>query len=71
MIAATATLLHEIPITITDNGDNVNGIDWDAALPSVVLQEGIARVTTADGTTGYSMFERGQRREELTRPPLP
>ena len=69
-IDATAALLHEVPITITDNGDNINGIDWDAALPSVVLQEGIARVTAADGTVGYSMFERGQRRQVLTRPPL-
>ena len=66
----TASLLHEVPITITDNGDNVNGIDWDAELPSVVLQEGIARVTAADGVTGYSMFERGRGRQDLVRPPI-
>ena len=64
----TATLLHEVPVTITDNGDNINGIDWDAALPSTVLQEGIARVTTADGDVAYSMFERGRGRQELVRP---
>jgi hypothetical protein len=61
----TATLLHEVPVTITDNGDNVNGIDWDAELPSTVLQEGIARVTTHDGDVGYSMFERGRGRQDL------
>jgi hypothetical protein len=70
-IECKATLVHELPVTITDNGDNDNGIDWDAPLPSTILQEGIARVTAADGNTGYSMFERGRGRQELIRPAPP
>jgi hypothetical protein len=65
LIECTASVLHELPITITDNADNVNGIDWNAELPATVLQEGIARLTTADGTVGYSMFERGLPRQQL------
>jgi hypothetical protein len=66
----TAERLHELPICINDLGDNVNGIDWDAALPVSVLQEAAARLTTADGEVGFSFFERGLRRELLT-PPVP
>jgi hypothetical protein len=60
-----AERLHELPITVTDQGDNLTGIDWDADLPSTVIQEAAARLTTADGTVGYSLFERGVRREAL------
>jgi hypothetical protein len=59
-------VLHQLPITITDEGDNLNGIDWDAPLPTSVLQEAVARLTLADGTTGHSFFERGTRRERLS-----
>jgi hypothetical protein len=63
-----AERLHEVPITITDEGDNVTGIDWMAALPATVIQEAAAKLTMADGTVGYSFFERGARRQALERP---
>jgi hypothetical protein len=62
-------VLHQFPITITDEGENLNGIDWDAPLPTSVLQEAVARVTLPDGTTGHSFFERGVRRERLLSQP--
>jgi hypothetical protein len=62
-----AERLHEVPITITDEGDNVTGIDWEAALPATVIQEAAAKLTMADGTVGCSFFERGARRQALPR----
>jgi hypothetical protein len=66
-----AELLHELPITVTDGGENLNGIDWDAELPTSVLQEAVVKLTMADGTSGYSFFERGARRQDLNRTPTP
>jgi hypothetical protein len=59
-------VLHQLPISITDEGDNLNGIDWEAPLPTAVLQEAVARLTLPDGTSGHSFFERGTRRERLS-----
>jgi hypothetical protein len=61
-------LLAALPMTITEENDNINGIDWEADGDPVVLVEGIARLTEPDGTVGYGMFERGARRSALTRP---
>jgi hypothetical protein len=61
-------LLHALPIMINDAGDNINGIDWETESPAMVVMEGIAKVTAPDGTAGHAFFERGSRRESLTRP---
>jgi hypothetical protein len=44
------------------------GIDWETGSPAMVVMEGIAKVTAPDGTVGHAFFERGSRRESLTRP---
>jgi hypothetical protein len=61
-------LLHQLPIMITDAGDNINGIGWGVESPSMVVMEGIAKVKAPDGTVGHAFFERGSRRESLARP---
>jgi hypothetical protein len=68
-IALDVEVLHQCAITITDDGDNINGIDWEAsAAPVVVLGEGAARFTGPDGEVGYGFHERGILRDELERP---
>lgn len=62
-------VLHQCPITITDDGDNINGIDWEGAPePVIILMEGAARFTGPNGEIGYGYHERGIRRERLERP---
>lgn len=68
-ITLDVEVLHECPITITDGGDNINGIDWEAdADPIVILAEGAARFTDPDGGVGYGFHERGILRSALERP---
>jgi len=64
----TVELLHSIPMVITEDNDNCNGIDWDLPGDPVVLTEGIARLTAPDGSVGYGFWERGARRSTVTRP---
>lgn len=61
-------LVHGLPITITEDNDNLNGIDWELGGDPIVLVEGIARVTEPDGTVGWAFFERSARRSALRRP---
>jgi hypothetical protein len=68
-LALQLELLHGLPMTVTEDNDNVNGVDWEAAGDPIVLVEGIGRVTAPDGTVGHGMFERGVRRSMLRRPP--
>ena len=68
-ISLDVEVLHECPITITADGDNINGIDWEAdAEPIVILMEGAARFTGPDGEVGYGFHERGILRSALERP---
>jgi hypothetical protein len=61
-------VLHQCPISIADEGDNINGIDWELQSDIVmVLMEGICRLTTAEGEVGYGFIERGIRRDDLKR----
>ena len=60
-------LLHGLPMTVTEDNDNINGVDWEAAGDPIVLVEGIGRVSVPDGSVGYGMFERGVRRSALRR----
>jgi hypothetical protein len=62
-------IVHQCPITITDDGDNLNGIDWEAETqPVIVLMEGAARFTGPDGEVAYGYHERGVHRDALERP---
>jgi hypothetical protein len=66
--AMQVELLAALPITITEENDNINGIDWDAPGDPMVLIEGIGRFTDANGNVGYGMHERSRRRSSLQRP---
>ena len=57
---------HLLPITINDDGDNLNGIDWESPVYSAVLAEGVARLTLPDGSVGHAFLERGIPRSDLT-----
>jgi hypothetical protein len=62
-------VLHQFQVTVTDDGDNINGIDWEAGPPPVVLyMEAAARFTGPDGEVGYGYHERGVMRDSLERP---
>jgi hypothetical protein len=63
-------LVHALPITITSDNDNINGIDWELDEDPMILIEGIGRFTDAEGNVGYGMHERSQRRSALQRPVL-
>ena len=62
VIECTASVLHELPITVTDNGDNINGVDWDAELPRPFCRRrslGSRRVTGRSATRCSSAACRG------------
>jgi hypothetical protein len=61
-------LIHAFPITVTEDNDNINGVDWDLPGDPLVLIEGIGRVTGANGERFYCFHERTVRRSMLTRP---
>lgn len=67
-IRLRAELIHALPMTITEDNDNLNGIDWDIAGDPIVMIEGIARLTGPDGAVGYGFLERSARRSALPRP---
>jgi hypothetical protein len=60
--------LHTTTMTITDEGDNLNGLSWDTDEDVPVFIEGVARFTASDGTVGYGHLERSIRRSRLGAP---
>ena len=60
-----AELIHALPMTITDENDNINGVDWEIEGDPLVLIEGKARLTAADGAVAYCFFERSRHRAAL------
>jgi hypothetical protein len=62
-----AELLHVFPITISEDNDNFNGIDWEMAGDPIVMLEGVLRLTDPDGKVGHANFERSARRSALAR----
>jgi hypothetical protein len=62
-----AELIHALPMTITDDNDNINGIEWEIEGDPLVLIEGKARLTSADGTVVYCFFERSRHRHAVSR----
>jgi hypothetical protein len=67
-IELQAELIHALPMTISEDNDNINGIDWQLDGNPVVLVEGIGRFTVPGQGVGYGMLERSARRSLLTRP---
>jgi hypothetical protein len=65
---ASAELVHALPMTITEENENLNGIDWQSDGNPIVLMEGIGRLTLADGTVGYMYIESSARRDDVAHP---
>jgi hypothetical protein len=61
-------VLHNFPMTITFDNDNINGIAWDAVGDPLFFTECQVRVTAPDGTVGYGHVERSNRRSCLSAP---
>ncbi|MFA5711460.1 hypothetical protein [Mycolicibacterium sp.] len=61
-------LLHAFPMTVTEDNDNINGIDWDLPGDPLVLVEGIGRLTDGSGESFYCFHERTMRRSMLNKP---
>jgi hypothetical protein len=60
-VSLSAEVIHCLPITITEDNDNFNGIDWDIAGDPMVMVEAIVRLTAEDGAVGYGFLERSAR----------
>jgi len=58
-------VLATLAMTISDDNDNINGVDWTGD-DLLTLLESRVRLTTADGAVGYAHLERGARRRLLT-----
>lgn len=69
-IGFTAEQVHALPMTLTLDNDNINGLDWDGPRASTCLIEGISRLTFDDGRVGYAHLERSNALAELKRPVL-
>jgi hypothetical protein len=65
---AQVSLVHALPISITEDGDNYNGIDWDSPSDPLVMIEGMVRLTAPDGSVGFGFLERSARQSTLPRP---
>jgi hypothetical protein len=63
----TVDEVHSLPMTMTQENDNINGIDWDSP-GAIGMIEGISRFTTADGVVGYGHLERSSLLDMLKRP---
>lgn len=65
---AAAEVVHMLPIMISEENENLNGIDWESPGNPVIVMEGIAKLTLEDGTVGYSFIESSARRNDVRRP---
>jgi hypothetical protein len=63
-----AELIHALPMTITENNDNVNGVDWEIDSNPLIIIEGKGKLTAPDGTVAYCFHERSRRRDVVQRP---
>jgi len=61
-------LVHGLPITISEDNDNLNGIAWDLASNPIAMVEGFVRLTDPSGNVGYGFFERSARCAALPPP---
>ena len=60
-VEARLELLGNLPITINDANDNLNGFDWEDVSDPLLFAECPVRVITADGEVGYGHLERSAR----------
>ena len=67
-VSAQVEIVHALPISITEDNDNYNGIDWNTATDPMIMVESIVRLTGPDGTCGYGFLERSARQSALPRP---
>jgi hypothetical protein len=67
-VNARVEVVHALPISITEDNDNYNGVDWNAATDPMVMVEGIVRLTGPGDTCGYGFLERSARQSALPRP---
>ena len=58
-------VLHNFPMTITFDNDNINGIDWELPGDPLFLTECQVKVVAPDGSVGYGHIERSNRRSSL------
>jgi hypothetical protein len=61
-------LVHALPMTITIDNENVNGVDWELDGDPVVLIEGKGRLTAPDGSVAYCFHERSALRSMVKLP---
>jgi hypothetical protein len=61
-------LVHGLPMTITEDNNNINGVNWAIPGDPVVIVEGVGRLTAPDGTVLHGFQERSARRSALPRP---
>jgi len=64
-------LVHAAPMLVTEDNDNMNGINWDLPGDPVILIEGKGRLTAPDGTVLHCFHERTMRRSLIERLPSP
>ena len=58
-------VLHTLPLSLNDDGDNINGVEWEGP-DLLVLAESRVRITLPDGTVGYAHLERSTQRSRLS-----
>ena len=61
----TAELVHALPMTITRENENFNGVDWELAEDPIVLVEGKGRLSFAEGGVAHCFHERSALRSRL------
>jgi hypothetical protein len=57
-------LLNALSFTVTDDGDNINGVLWDGPDLLAILENRV-KIILPDGTVGFAHLERSARRSQL------
>lgn len=61
----SAELVHALPMTITRENENINGVDWELEGDPLVLIEGKGRLRFADGAVAHCFHERSALRSRV------
>lgn len=65
--AFATELVHALPVMITLENENINGVDWELDGDPLVLVEGKGRLTAPDGTVAHCFHERSALRSRVAR----
>jgi hypothetical protein len=65
-ITLAAEIMHTFPNQITEDNDNINGVDWQLGGNPIAAVECMAKLTGPDGSVGYAHIERCARRDTLS-----